>query len=125
MDPIERKITNIIKGINGANPSKLKAINEAGRGDAGASSSASATVYGNATPQINAENQALQEQTRTIVPLNEQWDKYNKVLSETKTALLDYTREINIVSDYFKEYNKHTTQAKVNMTEYNEALKEL
>lgn len=72
MDPIERKITSIIKGINGANPSKLKAINEAGRGGAGAgaNASASATVYGNTAQQTQAQTQALQEQTQVITALN-------------------------------------------------------
>ena len=114
MDPIERKITSIIKGINGANPSKLKAINEAGRAGAGANASASVTVTGDPTQQINAQNQALQEQTKLIVPLNEKWSTFNKTLNSARTHLLAYGPEFRALNDYIEEYNKHTDTAKVN-----------
>lgn len=122
LDPIEKKISNIIKGINGVSPSKLKAINEAGRAGAGASSSATANVsVAPTTQQINAQNQALQDQTRLIVPLNEKWSTFNKTLNSARTHLLAYGPEFRALNDYIEEYNKHTETAKVNTRELSAA----
>lgn len=123
MDPIERKITSIVKGINGANPAKLRAMNEANR--AGASSSSSATVNANPTQQINAQNQALQKQAETIVPLNEQWNKYNETMRQVQKDALGYIGEMRSLNDVVEEYNKHTDTMKVNTKELHSAQAEL
>lgn len=123
LDPIERKITSIVKGINGANPAKLRAMNEANRAGAGAGAnvSTSVTVTGDPTQQINAQNQALQDQTKLIVPLNEKWSIFNETLNSAKTHLLAYGPEFRALNDYIKEYNKHTDTAKVNTKELSAA----
>lgn len=82
MDPIERKITNIVKGINGTDPSKLRAINEAGRAGTGQGGSTTTTATaGGGIQQINQQNQALQQQTRVITALNAVRDQEIKKLT--------------------------------------------
>lgn len=128
MDPVERQVNKIVKGINGIDPSKLRGINEANRSTGtntvGGTTNVNANIAANA-PQINQTNQAIQQQTRQIIPLNKQWSEYDKVLAKARLSLVGYMTDVNTVSDYFKEYNKHTTQAKVNMSEYSKAVKEL
>lgn len=78
MDPIEKKVTSIVKGINGADPAKLKAINDINRGGGSGSSSSSSSVNINAPGQqqyIPAENKALAEQARTYYPALLQQEK--------------------------------------------------
>lgn len=101
-------------------------MNEAGRaGGQGAGGNATNINVSGSVPQINAQTQALQEQTQTIVPLNEQWEKYSKEMSEVQKASLGYVRDMTNLSDIVEEYNKHTNVAKVNTQELNKAMGEL
>ena len=72
LDPIERKVTNIVKGINGADPSKLRGINEAGRQGGSSSASASASARQQYLP---AENKELEKQANTYYPALLQQEK--------------------------------------------------
>lgn len=126
LNPLERQINRIAKGINGIDPAKARAMNEAGRaGGQGAGGNATNINVSGSVPQINAQTQALQEQTQTIVPLNEQWEKYSKEMSEVQKASLGYVRDMTNLSDIVEEYNKHTNVAKVNTQELNKAMGEL
>ena len=88
LDPVEKRINNIAKGINGISPEKLREINEYNRNAGKASASASATATTTAgrpqttqqTQQLAAQNQAIGQQTRLIMALNQARDEaYQKV----------------------------------------------
>lgn len=82
LDPIERQVNNIVKGINGVDPSKLRAISEANRAGAGQGGSTTTTATaGGGVQQINQQNQALQQQTRVITALNAVRDQEIKKLT--------------------------------------------
>ena len=96
MDPIERKITNIVKGINGADPSKLRGINEAGR--QGGSTSSSTATAGGTPQQINQQTQAIQQQTRVITALNAARKEETAKLKELQNHLNTQTQKYNETS---------------------------
>lgn len=96
LDPIERKITNIVKGINGADPSKLRGINEAGR--QGGSTSFSTATAGGTPQQINQQTQAIQQQTRVITALNAARKEETAKLKELQNHLNTQTQKYNETS---------------------------
>jgi len=125
LNPLERQIDRIAKGINGIDPAKVRAINEANRAGGQGAANVAASAAGNINVDIDADTQALKQQEQVIVPLNEQWEGYNKELIAAKQTMKQWTPEMSRLSDIFEEYNKHTTQAKVDMTELNSAISEL
>lgn len=79
LDPVERQINRISKGINGISPQKLRAINEYNRSAASGSTTTTATA-GGSVQQINAQTQAIQQQSRVVTALNSAWeDEKNKL----------------------------------------------
>lgn len=75
---------------------------------------------------ISNTNKQLADQQRTIVPLNEQWDKYNKKLQEALSHTVDYTSDLEKLKKIFLEYNKTAVrEATVNIKQLDEATKEL
>lgn len=89
LNPLERQIDRIARGIDGIDPSKLKAINEANRAAAGNAeqTTAAAEAAGDLIDKIEIETDAIQEQGQTIVPVNDQWDKYNQELVAAKNTM--------------------------------------
>lgn len=125
LDPIERRVDRIAKGINGISPEKLRAINEANRAGQGASATTTAVAGGSVNVDIDADTQALQNQEKVIVPLNEQWEKYDSVMQQVRKDAMGYIPEMRKLGDVIEEYNKHTQVAKVNIQELNGAMGEL
>lgn len=125
LNPIERQVDRIAKGINGIDPSKLRAINEANRAGGQGGTTTTATAGGSVNVDIDAETQALRQQEQVIVPLNEQWDKYAEITKQLRKEVMGYIPEMRSLSDIVEEYNKHTTDAKVNIQELNKAMGEL
>ena len=79
LDPIERQVNNIVKGINGVDPSRLRAINEANR--AGQGGTTTTATAGGQVQQINQQTQAYQQQQRVITALNSVRDQEIKKLT--------------------------------------------
>lgn len=119
LDPVEKKIDNIASNIAGIDVKKLEAAN------APAGQSVSATA-GNTVINVESTNQALADQNRTIIPLNEEWEKYNEEIAENKKIISGgYKDEMEKLINIFDEYNKHTDTAKVNMFDLKEAIKDV
>ena len=117
LDPVEKKIDNIASSIAGIDVKKLEATNA----PAGQSVS---TTAGNTIINVESTNQALAEQSRTIIPLNEEWERYNEEIAENKKIISGgYKDEMEKLINIFDEYNKHTDIAKVNMVDLKEAIK--
>ena len=74
---------------------------------------------------IDSVNQGLAEQKQMIVPLNDEWNKYNQELTAAKMAARDYAPDLEKLVNIFTEYNNHTTTAKINMDELNRAITEV
>ena len=81
LDPIERRVDRIAKGINGIDPAKLKAINEANRAGQGGTTTTATAAGGGQVQQINAQTQAYQQQQRVITALNAVRDQEIKKLT--------------------------------------------
>lgn len=74
-DPLERRLTTAANNLKNIGKIDIKAdIKTSGAKDI-------------QTPIITNTNKQLAEQQRTIVPLNEQWEKYTKVLRDNKEEL--------------------------------------
>lgn len=74
-DPLERRLTTAANNLKNIGKIDIKAdIKTSGGKDI-------------QTPIITNTNKQLAEQQRTIVPLNEQWEKYTKVLRDNKEEL--------------------------------------
>jgi len=116
LDPIERKITNIVKGINGADPSKLRGINEAGR-QGGSTSSSTATAGGSVRDNIEAENRELEKQTKQYYPalinqrmqLSKEWKDAGAQLEKQTQFLQDLDK---VQKDLLNTYPTYITQLK-------------
>lgn len=80
LNPIERQVDKIAKGINGISPEKLRQINEANRAGQGGTST-TATAAGGGVQQINQQTQAYQQQTKVVTALNAVRDQEIKKLT--------------------------------------------
>ena len=81
LDPLEKRVDRIAKGINGIDPAKIKAINEANRAGQGGTTTTAAAAGGGQVQQINAQTQAYQQQQRVITALNAVRDQEIKKLT--------------------------------------------
>ena len=113
-DPLERRLTTAANNLKNIGKIDIKAdIKTSGGKDI-------------QTPIITNTNKQLAEQQRTIVPLNEQWNKYNKELQEALSYTSDYSSDLAKLRKIFLEYNKTAVgEATVNIKQLDKATKEL
>ena len=115
LDPLDSRLSKTAEKLTG-----LK-VPEAGKGSVTASASA-----GSGNKVIVQQTQALAQQQKTIVPLNEQWNKYNKQLKTAISYASDWTDDFKKLKDIFTEYNKNAVpEARVNIEKLNKAGKDL
>lgn len=115
LDPLDSRLSKTAEKLTG-----LK-VPEAGKGSVSASATSGA---GNKV--IVQQTQALAQQQKTIVPLNEQWNKYNKQLKTAISYASDWTDDFKKLKDIFTEYNKTAVpEASVNIEKLNKAGKDL
>ena len=113
-DPLERRLTTAANNLKNIGKIDIKAdIKTSGVKDI-------------QTPIITNTNKQLAEQQRTIIPLNEQWNKYNKELQEALSYTSDYSSDLEKLRKIFLEYNKTSVgEATVNIKQLDKATKEL
>lgn len=113
-DPLERRLTTAANNLKNIGKVDIKAdIKTSGTKDI-------------QTPIITNTNKQLAEQQRTIIPLNEQWNKYNKELQEALSYTSDYSSDLEKLRKIFLEYNKTAVgEATVNIKQLDKATKEL
>lgn len=100
-DPLERRLTTAANNLKNIGKVDIKAdIKTSGVKDI-------------QTPIITNTNKQLAEQQKQIIPLNGQWEKYNKQLKDLKTVqpklqkqIQDYTKLAKIQSDTVKEWKE-------------------
>ena len=121
LDPVEKTVDRIAKGINGISPEKLRQINEANRAGGGGSSSASASAGGQ-QQYIPAENKELAKQANTYYPALLQQEKdLNKQRIEAVKNLEKQKEVLGVVED---NYNKIVGVMKlINATDIDDATK--
>lgn len=113
-DPLERRLTTAANNLKNIGKVDIKAdIKTSGTKDI-------------QTPIITNTNKQLAEQQKTLVPLNEQWNKYNKELQEALSYTSDYSSDLEKLRKIFLEYNKTAVgEATVNIKQLDKATKEL
>lgn len=113
-DPLERRLTTAANNLKNIGKIDIKAdIKTSGGKDI-------------QTPIITNTNKQLAEQQKTLVPLNEQWNKYNKELQEALSYTSDYSSDLEKLRKIFLEYNKTAVgEATVNIKQLDKATKEL
>lgn len=101
-DPLERRLTTAANNLKNIGKIDIKADIK--------TSGASTQIKPIESPDIEDVNQDLAEQQKQIIPLNEQWEKYNKQLKDLKTVqpklqkqTQDYTKLAEIQSNAVKE----------------------
>lgn len=101
-DPLERRLTTAANNLKNIGKIDIKADIK--------TSGTSTQIKPTESPDIEDVNQDLAEQQKQIIPLNEQWEKYNKQLKDLKTVqpklqkqTQDYTKLAEIQSDAVKE----------------------
>lgn len=101
-DPLERRLTTAANNLKNIGKIDIKADIK--------TSGTSTQIKPIESPDIEDVNQDLAEQQKQIIPLNEQWEKYNKQLKDLKTVqpklqkqTQDYTKLAKIQSDAVKE----------------------
>ena len=113
LDPLDSRLSKTAEKLTG-----LK-VPEAGKGSVSASD-------GSGNKVIVQQTQALAQQQKTIVPLNDQWNKYNEQLKTAISYASDWTDDFNKLKDIFTEYNKVAVpEARVNIDKLNKAGKDL
>lgn len=101
-DPLERRLTTAANNLKNIGKIDIKADIK--------TSGTSSQIKPIESPDIEDVNQDLAEQQKQIIPLNEQWEKYNKQLKDLKTVqpklqkqTQDYTKLAEIQSNAVKE----------------------
>lgn len=101
-DPLERRLTTAANNLKNIGKVDIKADIK--------TSGTSTQIKPIESPDIEDVNQDLAEQQKQIIPLNEQWEKYNKQLKDLKTVqpklqkqTQDYTKLAEIQSNAVKE----------------------
>ena len=101
-DPLERRLTTAANNLKNIGKIDIKADIK--------TSGTSTQIKPIKSPDIKDVNQDLAEQQKQIIPLNEQWEKYNKQLKDLKTVqpklqkqTQDYTKLAEIQSNTVKE----------------------
>jgi len=107
-DPLERRLTTAANNLKNIGKIDIKADIK--------TSGTSTQIKPIESPDIEDVNQDLAEQQKQIIPLNEQWEKYNKQLKDLKTVqpklqkqTQDYTKlaeiQANAVKELKEQYN--------------------
>lgn len=101
-DPLERRLTTAANNLKNIGKIDIKADIK--------TSGTFTQIKPTESPDIEDVNQDLAEQQKQIIPLNEQWEKYNKQLKDLKTVqpklqkqTQDYTKLAEIQSNAVKE----------------------
>ena len=101
-DPLERRLTTAANNLKNIGKIDIKADIK--------TSGTSTQIKPIESPDIEDVNQDLAEQQKQIIPLNEQWEKYNKQLKDLKTVqpklqkqTQDYIKLAEIQSNTVKE----------------------
>lgn len=113
LDPVEKQVNNIVKGINGVDPSKLKDITEANRlaAEAAKAPTTTATVGGGTRQFIPTNNEELNKATTTYYPtLLQQERDLLKVRKELESQLKSYNQDINEYSRLVTDLSKSIVQ---------------
>ena len=117
LSPFNRRITESAQALNSLDVQPIKDL--AGIGDV----SVSASVSGG-SKEIVQTTQALQQQQKTIVPVNEQWNKYTTELENAKSAVKEWNADFDSYLKVFKEHNKYTTEAAVDVESLEKQMRE-
>lgn len=117
LSPFNRRITESAQALNNLDIQPIKDL--AGIGDI----SVSASVSGG-SKEIQQTTQALQQQQKTIVPVNEQWNKYTTELENAKSAVKEWNADFDSYLKVLKEYNKYTTKAVVDIESLEKQMRE-
>jgi len=103
LSPFNRRITESAQALNSLDIQPIKDL--AGIGDVNISTSVSG-----GSKEIAQTTQALQQQQKTIVPVNEQWDKYitnqTKVISRQKNLIANTQKSIEVVKQQIQEVSE-------------------
>lgn len=117
LSPFNRRITESAQALNNLDIQPIKDL--AGIGDV----SISASVSGG-SKEIQQTTQALQQQQKTIVPVNEQWNKYTTELENAKSAVKEWNADFDSYLKVLKEHNKYTTEAVVDVESLEKQMRE-
>lgn len=117
LSPFNRRITESAQALNNLDIQPIKDL--AGIGDI----SVSASVSGG-SKEIQQTTQALQQQQKTIVPVNEQWNKYTTELENAKSAVKEWNADFDSYLKVLKEHNKYTTEAVVDVESLEKQMRE-
>lgn len=117
LSPFNRRITESAQALNSLDVQPIKDL--AGIGDV----SVSASVSGG-SKEIVQTTQALQQQQKTIVPVNEQWNKYTTELENAKSAVKEWNADFDSYLKVLKEHNKYTTEAVVDVESLEKQMRE-
>lgn len=117
LSPFNRRITESAQALNNLDIQPIKDL--AGIGDV----SVSASVSGG-SKEIQQTTQALQQQQKTIVPVNEQWNKYTTELENAKSAIKEWNADFDSYLKVLKEHNKYTTEAVVDVESLEKQMRE-
>lgn len=115
LSPFNRRITESAQALNNLDIQPIKDL--AGIGDI------SVSVSGG-SKEIQQTTQALQQQQKTIVPVNEQWDKYTTELENAKSAVKEWNADFDSYLKVLKEHNKYTTEAVVDVESLEKQMRE-
>lgn len=111
LDPLDSRLSKTAEKLTG-----LK-VPEAGKGSVSASASA-----GSGNKVIVQQTQALAQQQKTIVPLNEQWNKYiekqKAVAEELRTQQAGLLKIKKAYTDWLNVYNQIQTNIKKGVEPY-------
>lgn len=110
-DPLERRLTQAANNLSGIGNIDIKA-------DIKTSGAPIAAV----SPTVNSD---LQAQENILVPVNDQWDKYNKELVEAKTLAKDYSADLEKLRNIFQDYNVTVPKTVVPLKEFDKAAQEV
>lgn len=117
LSPFNRRITESAQALNNLDIQPIKDL--AGIGDI----SVSASVSGG-SKEIQQTTQALQQQQQTIVPVNEQWNKYTTELENAKSAVKEWNADFDSYLKVLKEHNEYTTEAVVDVESLEKQMRE-
>lgn len=115
LSPFNRRITESAQALNNLDIQPIKDL--AGIGDI------SVSVSGG-SKEIQQTTQALQQQQKTIVPVNEQWNKYTAELENAKSAVKEWNADFDSYLKVLKEHNKYTTEAVVDVESLEKQMRE-
>lgn len=93
LSPIDKTVDRIAKGINGIDPAKARAINDANRG--GGSAAAAAAGGGGGVREITAQTQAIGQQTQVVTALNKAQEEEGKNLKELTKQRDEEVKKLN------------------------------